>query len=231
MGLKPVFLFNTMKFILGKKIGMSQVFDDKGKVIPVTVIDAGPCFITQIRTSEKDNYEAVQVGYGEKKKLAKPIAGHLKKIKVSVSSDDKQDSKTKSEDFKFRYFKEFKDKDLEIKDYKLGDKIDLSVFEVGDDVKISGISKGKGFQGVVKRHGFHGAPASHGTKHNLRAPGSIGSAYPQHVFKGKKMAGRMGTDRITIKGLKVVSIDKEKNLLAVSGALPGRRGTLLEIRG
>ena len=227
MGLKPVFLFNIMKFILGKKIGMSQVFDDKGKVIPVTVIDAGPCFITQIRTSEKDKYEAVQVGYGEKKKLAKPIKGHLKKLKIPASSEDNQNSKS---DFKFRYFKEFKDKDLEIKDYNLGDKIDVSVFEVGNDVKVSGISKGKGFQGVVKRHGFHGASASHGTKHNVRAPGAIGSAYPQHVFKGKKMAGRMGTDRITIKGLKVVSIDKEKNLLAVSGALPGRRGTLLEVR-
>ena len=218
-----------MKFILGKKIGMSQVFDDNGKVIPVTVIDAGPCFVTQIRTFEKDGYEAVQIAYGKKKKLNKAILGHLKKFKTQNSKLKSTTQNSKAE-FNFRYFKEFRNDGLKIEDYKLGDEIKLNVFEVGDKVRISGISKGKGFQGVVKRYGFHGASASHGTKHNLRAPGSIGSAYPEHVFKGKKMAGRMGTDRITIKGLKVMSIDKEKNLLAVSGALPGRRGTLLEIR-
>jgi len=213
-----------MKFILGKKIGMSQVFDEKGKVIPVTVIEAGPCMVTEIKNLERDGYEAVQVGYGYKKRLTKPIKGHLKKIKS-------QNPKFKNKDLNFRYFREFRNDNLNIKDYNLGDEIDVSVFEVGNKVKVSGISKGKGFQGVVKRYGFKGAPASHGTKHNLRAPGSIGSAFPEHVFKGKKMAGRMGNKRVTVKGLEVVSVDKEKNLLAVKGAVPGRRGTLLEIRG
>jgi len=213
-----------MKFILGKKIGMSQVFDEKGKVIPVTVIEAGPCMVTEIKNLERDGYEAVQVGYGHKKKLTKPLKGHLKKIKS-------QNPKFKNKDLNFRYFREFRNDNLNIKDYNLGDEIDVSVFKVGNKVKVSGISKGKGFQGVVKRYGFKGAPASHGTKHNLRAPGSIGSAFPEHVFKGKKMAGRMGNKRVTVKGLEVVSVDKEKNLLAVSGAVPGRRGTLLEIRG
>lgn len=213
-----------MKFILGKKIGMSQVFDEKGKVIPVTVIEAGPCMVTEIKNLERDGYEAVQVGYGHKKKLTKPLKGHLKKIKS-------QNPKFKNKDLNFRYFREFRNDNLNIKDYNLGDEIDVSVFEVGNKVKVSGISKGKGFQGVVKRYGFKGAPASHGTKHNLRAPGSIGSAFPEHVFKGKKMAGRMGNKRVTVKGLEVVSVDKEKKLLAVKGAVPGRRGTLLEIRG
>ena len=213
-----------MKFILGKKIGMSQVFDEKGKVIPVTVIEAGPCMVTEIKNLERDGYEAVQVGYGQKKKLTKPIRGHLKKSRT-------QNPKFKNKDLNFRYFREFRNDDLNIKDYNLGDEIDISVFEVGNKVKVSGISKGKGFQGVVKRYGFKGAPASHGTKHNLRAPGSIGSAFPEHVFKGKKMAGRMGNKRVTVKGLEVVSVDKEKKLLAVKGAVPGRRGTLLEIRG
>lgn len=203
---------------------MSQVFDEKGKVIPVTVIEAGPCMVTEIKNLERDGYEAVQVGYGQKKKLTKPLKGHLKKIKS-------QNPKFKNKDLNFRYFREFRNDNLNIKDYNLGDEIDVSVFEVGNKVKVSGISKGKGFQGVVKRYGFKGAPASHGTKHNLRAPGSIGSAFPEHVFKGKKMAGRMGNKRVTVKGLEVVSVDKEKNLLAVSGAVPGRRGTLLEIRG
>lgn len=213
-----------MKFILGKKIGMSQVFDEKGKVIPVTVIEAGPCMVTEIKNLERDGYEAVQVGYGYKKRLTKPIKGHLKKIKS-------QNPKFKNKDLNFRYFREFRNDNLNIKDYNLGDEIDVSVFEVGNKVKVSGISKGKGFQGVVKRYGFKGAPASHGTKHNLRAPGSIGSAFPEHVFKGKKMAGRMGNKRVTVKGLEVVSVDKENNLLAIKGAVPGRRGTLLEIRG
>ncbi len=203
---------------------MSQVFDEKGKVIPVTVIEAGPCMVTEIKNLERDGYEAVQVGYGQKKKLTKPIRGHLKKSRT-------QNPKFKNKDLNFRYFREFRNDDLNIKDYNLGDEIDISVFEVGNKVKVSGISKGKGFQGVVKRYGFKGAPASHGTKHNLRAPGSIGSAFPEHVFKGKKMAGRMGNKRVTVKGLEVVSVDKEKKLLAVKGAVPGRRGTLLEIRG
>ena len=191
-----------MKFILGKKIGMIQIFEDE-KVIPVTLIEAGPCFVTQII---KDGYEAIQIGF---KKL-KP-----KKVKKSQKKKP------------FRYLREFKG---DVSQYKMGDKIDVSIFEKGDKVKISGISKGKGFAGVVKRWGFAGLPASHGTKHEERAPGSTGSRFPQRVIKGKKMPGRMGAKRVTIKNLKVVKIDPEKNLIAVKGAITGSRGTLLEIR-
>jgi len=200
-----------MKFILGKKLGMTQIFDEAGKVIPVTLVKAGPCWVIQERTKETDGYQAVQVGFEEIKenRVKKPQQGHFKKIKL---------------DKNFRYLREFKGSDL-----KTGHKIDVSIFNEGEIVKVAGISKGKGFQGVVKRHGFKGMPASHGTKHTERAPGSIGSAFPQRVFKGKKMAGRMGSDRITVKGLEIVQIDKENDLLAIEGALPGRTGTLLEI--
>lgn len=200
-----------MKFILGKKLGMSQVFDENGQVVPVTLIEAGPCWVAQVKTKEKDGYQSVQIGFEEikEKKVKKPRKGHLKKAGFKKY---------------FRYLKEFKDGD-----FKTGDKIDASLFNQGEIVKVSGISKGKGFQGVVKRHGFSGFPATHGTKHGLRAPGSIGSAFPERVFKGRKMAGRMGSDRVTTQGLKIVQIDKENNLLAVKGAVPGRKGTLLEI--
>jgi len=191
-----------MKFILGEKIGMSQIFED-GKVIPVTLIEAGPCFVTQII---EDGYEAIQIGF---KKL-KP-----KKVKKSQKKKP------------FRYLREFKG---DISKYKRGDKIDVSIFEKGDKVKVSGISKGKGFAGVVKRWGFAGLPASHGTKHEERAPGSTGSRFPQRVIKGKKMPGRMGGKRVTVKNLKIAKIDSEKNLIAVKGAITGSRGTLLEIR-
>jgi len=190
---------------------MTQIFDEAGKVIPVTLVKAGPCWVTQERTKETDGYQAVQVGFEEVKenRVKKPQRGHLKKTKL---------------DKNFRHFKEFEASDL-----KTGHKIDVSIFNEGEIVKVVGISKGKGFQGVVKRHGFKGMPASHGTKHTERAPGSIGSAFPQRVFKGKKMAGRMGSDRVTIKGLEIVQIDKENDLLAIEGALPGKVGTLLEI--
>ncbi len=198
-----------MKFIFGKKIGMSQVFSDDRKVIPVTLIEAESCVVTQIKTEEKDGYQATQVGFGEKKKINKPLAGHLKGLG------------------NFRHLREIREsEDLKC---KVGDKIDISVFEEGDKIKVIGTSKGKGFQGVMKRHGFHGSPASHGHKHDHRAPGSIGSAFPEHVFKGKKMAGRMGSDRVTVKGLKVIKIDKENNLLIVKGAVPGRIGSVIEI--
>lgn len=200
-----------MKFILGKKIGMTQVFNEQGKIVPVTLIEAGPCFVIQNRTKEKDNYEAVQIGFEEMKesKTKKPQKGHFKKTNLEKN---------------FRYLREFKDKGL-----KIGQQIDVSIFIPGEIVSVTGISKGKGFQGVVKRHGFSGFPASHGTKHGLRAPGSIGSAWPQRVFKGKKMAGRMGSDRIAVQGLEIVEVDTDNNLLAIKGAVPGKRGTLLEI--
>ena len=199
-----------MKFILGKKIGMSQVFSEDRKVTPVTLIEAGPCVVTQVKTEEKDGYQAVQVGFGERKKINRPLMGHLKDLG------------------KFRYLREIRNVK---EDMKIGDKIDAGVFKEGDKIKVVGISKGKGFQGVMKRHGFHGSPATHGHKHDHRASGSIGSAFPEHVLKGKKMAGRMGGDRVTVKGLKVVKVDKENNLLAVKGAVPGKRGALVEVVG
>ena len=200
-----------MKFILGKKIGMTQIFDNSNNVVPVTLIKAGPCFVVQIKDKEKDGYEAVQIGFEEikNKKVKKPQKGHFKKYGLEKN---------------YRYLKEFSSKD-----FKSGDEINVSLFNNGEIVRVSGISKGKGFQGVVKRHGFKGAPASHGTKHNLRAPGSIGSAFPERVFKGKRMAGRMGSDRITVSGLEIVNIDEKDNLLAIKGAIPGKEGTLLEI--
>lgn len=208
-----------MKFILGRKIGMTQVFDESNNVVPVTLIKAGPCYITQIKNKEKDGYDAVQIGFEEvkDKKIKKPQKGHLKKIPKS---------KLQNPNYGLRWLREFKIKKQKL---SLGDEIRVNMFNQGEIVSISGISKGKGFQGVVKRHGFKGSPASHGTKHSLRAPGSIGSAFPQRVFKGIKMAGRMGNDRITVKGLEIISIDKEDNLLAVKGAVPGKKGTLLEI--
>ena len=195
-----------MKFILGQKIEMSQIFTEDGKVVPVTLIEAGPCQVLQIKTKEKDSYEAVQIGF---KKIEKK-----KKIKKTAKGKE------------FKYLREFPNG----QEYKVGDKIDISVFDEGDKVKISGISKGNGFQGGVKRWGFSGRGASHGVKHEARTLGSVGSAFPQRVIKGRKMPGRMGFERITVKNLKVVKVDKENNILAVKGAVPGRRGTLLEIR-
>lgn len=180
-----------MKFILGKKIKMTQMFDEDGNVHPATLVLAEPNKISQIKTKEKDRYESVQVLLGKTKR----------EFRVDNSVDFKQ-----------------------------GDMIDVSSFAEGDKLKVSGISKGKGFQGVVKRHGFHGGPRTHGQKHSEREPGSIGATGPQRVFKGTKMAGRMGSDRITIKNLKVLKIDKETNEILISGAIPGKRGTLIEIR-
>ena len=204
-----------MKFILGLKLGMTQVFDEKGNVIPVTLIEAGPCIVTQIKTREKDGYSAVQIGFGEAKKVTKAIAGHLKKLG------------------KLLFLREFRNEEPKIddKELKRGDKIDASIFKEGDLVRVSGLSKGKGFAGVVKRWHFHGRPATHGTKHELRTGGSVGSSFPERVIKGKKMPGRMGFERVTISNLKVVKIDPENNFLAIKGAVPGPKGALLEIRG
>jgi len=202
-----------MKFLLGKKLEMSQIFDEKGNVAPVTLIEAGPCFITQIKTGENDGYQAVQIGFEKitkQKKIKKTMRGkeykHLREFRIS--EEQKAESKEQ---------------------IKIEDKIDVSVFGEGEKVTISGISKGKGFAGTVKRHGFKDRAKAHGHK-DMRRPGSVGGRFPQRVVKGKKMSGRMGSDRITIKNLKIVKIDKENNILAVKGAIPGRRGTLLEIR-
>ncbi len=201
-----------MKFILGKKLEMTQKFLDDGTVVPVTAILAGPCAITQVKTVAKDGYDAVQIGFGIKKKINKPQAGHLKGLD------------------NFRYLREVRVDELKGKeDLKHGDVIAVDAFQVGDLVKVSGNSKGKGFQGVVRRHGFSGSPATHGHKDQLRMPGSIGSTGPQRVFKGMRMGGRMGDERITVKNLKVIEIDKNKNIIFIKGAVPGARNGLVEI--
>ncbi len=199
-----------MKFLLGKKIAMTQIFKEDGTVVPVTLVEAGPMTVTQIKTKDKDGYEAVQVGQGKAKKLNKPAAGHLK---ANGS------------------LRRLKETNVSGEEIKVGDNYDVSIFEVGDKVKVSGNGKGKGFQGGVKRHGFHGMPASHGHHAVLRHVGSIGQRFPQHTLKGTRMAGRMGGKRVSTRGLSIVKVDKENNLLAIKGAVPGRRGTLLEITG
>jgi len=200
----------NMKFILGKKLGMTQVF--KGDiVIPVTLIESGSNFVTQIKDKDKDGYSAVQIGFGSRKEknIRKPQLGHLKKIG------------------NLRWMREFRTENLEM---NIGDEIKPDVFAVGDKVTAIAISKGKGFQGVVKRHKFGGGPKSHGQKDRLRAPGSIGASWPQHVIKGMKMAGRMGGDRKTVKNLEIIEVEKGGNLIAIKGAIPGRRGTLIMIK-
>jgi large subunit ribosomal protein L3 len=201
-----------MNAIVGQKIGMSQMFEQNGKSIPVTLIEAGPCEITQIKTAEKDGYDAVQVGF----------------FKIEKQSRIKKPQTQKP----YKWLREFPVSAVRGGDAKIGDKIDVTSFKEGDIVKVSGISKGKGFQGPVKRYGFKGRHStSHGTKHELRTPGSTGSSMPEHVNKGRKMAGHMGAERVSVKNLKIVKIDQENNLLVIKGALPGRRGTLLEIIG
>ena len=194
-----------MKFILGKKIEMTQMFGKNNEIIPITLIEAGPCFVLQVKTKEKDGYEAIQIGFEKKDN---------KKLKKSEKAKP------------YRHLREFRTQNSEL---GINDKIDVSIFEEGDKVKISGKSKGKGFQGGVKKWGFHGRPSTHGTKHEERTIGSIGSAFPQRVIKGKKMPGRMGFTRISVKNLKIAKLDIKNNIIAVKGAVPGRRGTLLEI--
>lgn len=182
---------------------MSQIFDQTGKATPVTLIEAGPCEVTQVKSKEKDKYEAVQLGFLPKTK-------HVKKTEKGKA---------------FKYLKEFSGGE-----YKLGDIIDVSAFQEGEKVKISGISKGKGFQGAVKKWGFKGKlSVTHGTKHEERILGSVGSSFPGRVYPGKKMAGRMGSAAVTVRNLKIVKIDKENNILAIKGAVPGPNGSILEI--
>lgn len=200
-----------MKFIIGQKQAMTQLFQDDGTVVPATVIKAIPNTISAVRTPDKDGYVAVQVGAGirKSKRLKKPQRENWKDIGA------------------FAKVKEFR---LETTDgYERGTKIDVAKFEVGDLVQATGISKGKGFAGVVKRHHFRGGPASHGHKDNLRAPGSIGATFPQHVMKGTRMAGRMGNKQVTVRNLKIVAVKPETNELWISGAVPGHRNTWLMI--
>lgn len=209
-----------MGFILGRKIEMSQRFKD-GKLIPVTLIKVEPCFVTRIKTEKKDGYNAIQIGCGIKKSKKKSVIGQFKILREKNILKDNEI---------FSYLKEFRVSKKELKKFKIGDKLEVSIFKPNQKVKISGLSKGKGFQGVVKRFKFRGQPKSHGTKDQLRTPGSIGATGPEKVFKGKKMPGRMGNRRVTIRNLEIVEVDPEKNLLIVKGAVPGARFNLLEIR-
>ncbi|MBI4317138.1 MAG: 50S ribosomal protein L3 [Chloroflexi bacterium] len=197
--------------ILGRKVGMTQVFGENGVVIPVTVIEAGPCYVTQVRTPERDGYTALQLGFGTARRLIQPLKGHLKKLPP------------------LRYLREFRVGDAS--GVAVGEKVDVGVFRIGQQVSITGISRGKGFAGVVKRHGFSGGPKTHGQSDRHRAPGSIGATTtPGRVLKGMRMAGRMGGERVTVKNLEVVQADPERNLLLVKGGVPGGRSGLLLIR-
>jgi len=201
-----------MKGILGRKLGMTHVFTEDGRTVPVTVIEAGPCSVIQVKTFEKDGYEAVKVGFSEirkEKKVNKPVGGVFKKVGAKPN----------------RVIREFGMPDL-----KVGDVVTVGTFNKGDIVKVSGVSKGKGFQGVMKRHNFAGGPGSHGSMFN-RAPGSIGaSSFPSRVWKNKGLPGHMGSERVTVKNLKVVDVRPDQNLLLVKGAVPGAVGAYLEIR-
>ncbi|MDE2031266.1 MAG: 50S ribosomal protein L3 [Patescibacteria group bacterium] len=212
-----------MKFILGKKQHMMQCFDLDGTVIPATVVEAGPLVVTQVKNPDVDGYTAIQVAFDEQKvnRATKAHLGHI------LPSQKNEDGSLPAQASAFKHLREFRD----IEEVAVGDRITVDVFAKGDVVTVSGLSKGKGFQGVVKRHGFHGGPRSHGQKHSEREPGSIGGGLRNKVPKGMRMAGRTGGDRITVRNLEIVGVDKENNQLLVKGAIPGRKGTLVEIIG
>lgn len=203
-----------LKGLIGKKIGMTQIFDESGAAVPVTLIEAGPCYITQVRLPEKEGYAAVQLGFGEAKpkRLTGGQLGHLKK----------------SEAPPLRFLREFR---IKLSEFKVGDKLTVDMFGLGERVDVIGTSKGKGFAGVVKRYHFRGGPKTHGASDRLRAPGSSGSTTtPGRVYKGTRRAGHMGSERVTAQGLKVVLVDAERNLLGVHGAVPGSKGSLVMIK-
>ena len=203
-----------MSGLIGKKVGMTSIFDENGKNIPCTIIEAGPCVVTQVRTKEVDGYDALQLGFDDKaeKRATKAELGHFKKAGTSVKK-------------KVVEFQGFED------NYKLGDTITVDFFTEGEFVDITGVSKGKGFQGVVRRHGFGGVgQTTHGQHNRLRAPGSVGaSSYPSRVFKGMRMAGRMGAEKVTVQNLKVLKVVAEKNLLVVKGCIPGHKNAYVTI--
>lgn len=200
--------------ILGKKIGMTTIFEEDGNAVPCTVIEAGPCHITQIKTNEKDGYSSVQLGFDEKKKknTTKPLVGKFEKTKTPI----------------LRHLREVRD--FGIDELKEGGIVKVDMFKEGDIVKVRGVSKGKGFQGVVKRHGFGGGVRTHGQSDRERAPGSIGgSSYPSRVFKGQRMAGRMGGDNVTVRNLRIVKVFSDSNLILIKGAIPGAKTGIVEI--
>jgi large subunit ribosomal protein L3 len=198
-----------MKFILAKKLEMSQVFRPDGTVVPVTLVQAGPCVVTQVKDKDSDGYVAVQVGFLPARKLSRPVEGHLKDLP------------------KLQVLREFRVDDVSA--FKRGDTIEAATFAAGDTVDVSGVSKGKGFQGVVKRHGFHGHPSSHGHKDQQRMPGSIGAGGVQHVMKGRRMPGHMGDESVTVKNLQIVEL-RDNGIIALKGAVPGARNAIIEIR-
>ncbi|GLW96324.1 50S ribosomal protein L3 [Microtetraspora sp. NBRC 16547] len=204
-----------IKGVLGKKLGMTQVFDEANRIVPVTVVEAGPCVVTRVRTPEKDGYSAIQLGYGQvdPRKVNKPLGDYLRKHDITPR----------------RYFTEVRTEDAS--EYTIGQEVLADTFEAGQHVDVTGKSKGKGFAGVMKRHNFGGLSASHGTQRKHRSPGSIGGcATPGRVFKGLRMAGRMGNARTTIQSLKVHAVDAEKGLILIKGAIPGANGSLVLIR-
>ena len=202
------------KAIIGKKLGMTQIFDEKGNVVPVTVIEAGPCVVAQVKTIETDGYNSIQLGYGEvkAKHINKPEAGHFAKSKLENK----------------KHLREFRLED--ISNFKVGDEVKADIFATGEKVDIQGTSKGKGFQGVIKRHGQHRGPMGHGSMYHRR-PGSMGPcATPGRVFKGKKLPGHMGSVTVTIQNLDVVAVDMDKNVILVKGSVPGAKGAILKIK-
>ncbi|MGH3727235.1 MAG: 50S ribosomal protein L3 [Micromonosporaceae bacterium] len=204
-----------VKGILGAKLGMTQVWDENNRVVPVTVVQAGPCVVTQVRTADKDGHSAVQLAYGaiDPRKVNKPLTGHFEKAGAAPR----------------RHLVELRTTDAS--EYELGSEVTVETFELGQPVDVTGKTKGKGFAGVMKRHGFHGLRASHGVERKHRSPGSIGGcATPGRVFRGQKMAGRMGGVRYTVQNLSVHAVDTENNLLLIRGAVPGPRGGLILVR-
>ncbi|MCM8816251.1 MAG: 50S ribosomal protein L3 [Candidatus Omnitrophica bacterium] len=201
--------------LLGRKLGMTQVFEENGKVIPVTVIELGPCFVTQKKNTENDGYCSIQIGYEfvSEKKAKKPISGHCKKAGLQP----------------LKFFREFRVTQEELESFTIGQEINVSVFKDGDYVDVVGNSRGKGFQGVVKRHGFKGGPATRGSMQH-RKPGSIGGGNPQRVIKGRKMAGHMGNERVTVQNLLVYKVMPEKNIIFVKGAVPGGENSLVFVK-
>jgi large subunit ribosomal protein L3 len=214
-----------VKGLLGRKVGMAQVFDESGLVTPVTIIEAGPCYVTQVKTEKTDGYSAVQLGFGEisEKRLSKGQQGHLGLLKKGRGRKKGQNTPA------LRYLREFRTKDAA--DHAVGQALTVEQFEVGERIDVTGKTKGKGFAGVVKRYGFGGGIKTHGQSDRWRAPGSIGgTSGTARVFKGKRMPGRMGNDMLTAQNLEVVRIDTERNLLAVKGSVPGAKGALVVIR-
>jgi len=202
----------SMKTLIGTKIGMTQILGPEGVMIPVTLIQAGPCTVTQVKSVETDGYNAVQIGYGAGKNLSNAVAGHFKAAKITP-----------------RVIREVRVDDLG--EYKIGDELTADIFVVGDQIDATGTSKGKGFAGTIKRHNHHRQRATHGGKGDTRKVGSIGSMYPQHVLKGHPMAGQMGHEKVTVKNLTVAYIDNDKNLIGVKGAVPGPRKGIVVISG